>query len=86
MSESLTDALSGSGPHTAESLAERLPHFPFEAICDSLELLVAQGVLRRTVREDGTPEYTYAAPDRYAQHNWDVIKNPGKRHQGVEPR
>ena len=86
MSDSLSDALKDSGPHTAESLSRQLPHFPFEAICNSLELLAAQGVLQRTVREDGTPEYAYVAPERYAQQSWDVIRNPGKRHQGVDPR
>jgi hypothetical protein len=86
MSESLSEALAGAGPHTAASLAERLPHFPFEAICNALELLVTQGVLQRSVQEDGTPEYTLVAPERYAQQNWDVIRNPGKRNQGVDPR
>lgn len=78
MADTLTDALSNPGPHTAESLAGRLPHFPPDAIRDALEALSAQGVLERAVREDGTPEYRYVAPEKYAQANLDVIKDPSK--------
>jgi predicted ArsR family transcriptional regulator len=78
MPDTLTEALSNPGPHTAETLAERLPHFSPETIRDALEALAAQGVLRRSLREDGTPEYHYVAPEKYVQANLDVIKDPAK--------
>jgi predicted transcriptional regulator len=79
MSESLTRALSDPGPHTVESLADRLPDFPAAAIQEALETLSAQGVLERIERPDGDTEYRYIAPERYAQANMDVIQNPGRR-------
>lgn len=85
MSNSLTDALADPGPHTAASLAARLPHFPVEAISQALEALAAQGVLERVVGEGGVTAYRYVAPERYVQHTWDVIKDPGKR-PGGSPR
>jgi predicted ArsR family transcriptional regulator len=78
MPESLAEALANPGPHTAESLAERLPHFPVEAVRDALEALAAQGVLERVDREDGTPEYRYVAPEKYSQIHLDVIRNPAE--------
>jgi len=78
MSDALRDALSDPGPHTAESLADRLPHFPPVVIRDALEALAAQGVLERTTRPDGAVEYRYVAPDRYAQIHMDVVKDPAK--------
>ena len=77
MAGSITEALSNPGPHTAESLAERLPAFPREAIVEALDALAAQGVLQRSVRADGTAEYTYVAPERYHQANLDVVRDPG---------
>lgn len=85
MSNPLSDALADPGPHTAESLAERLPHFPIDAIRQSLEALANQGVLERVTGEDGSPAYRYLAPERYVQHTWDVIKDPAKK-PGVNPR
>lgn len=76
MSDALREALSDPGPHTAEALAERLPAFPVEAIRDALEALTAQGVLERLPCPEGF-EYRYVAPERYAQANLDVIRNPG---------
>ena len=76
MSDSLTQALAGPGPHTAESLAERLTAFPLEAIRDALDALTAQGVLAREDGSSGPPEYRLVAPDRYVQINLDVIKDP----------
>jgi hypothetical protein len=80
MSDQLTKALSDPGPHTAESLAERLPGFPLEAIRSALDVLAQQGVLERVERPDASPEYRYVAPERYVQINQDVITNPGARH------
>jgi len=80
MSDQITRAFQDAGPHTADSLAERLSGFPREAVEQALETLSAQGVLERTVREDGVAEYRYVAPDRYVQHNLDVIVNPGDTH------
>ena len=80
MSDALRKALSDPGPHTAESLAERLPAFPVEAIRDALEALTAQGVLERRPCPEGGFEYRYVAPERYAQANQDVIRNPGNPH------
>ncbi len=77
MSDSLTQALSNPGPHTAESLAARLPAFPLEAIRAALEALAAQGVLARESEEGGSPHYRLVAPELYAQVNLDVIQNPG---------
>jgi len=85
MSDSLNDALAEAGPHTAESLAERLPHFPVEAIRQALDALANQGVLERVAGEDGVTAYRYVAPERYVQHTWDVVKDPGKR-PGVKPQ
>ena len=80
MSDMLANAIRDPGPHTAESLAERLPAFPREAIEHALEALAAQGVLARTQRPDGTAEYRYVAPEKYVQHNLDVVRNPGDPH------
>jgi hypothetical protein len=85
MSNPLSDALADPGPHTAESLAERLPQFPIDAIRQSLEGLANQGVLERETGENGVVTYRYVAPDRYVQHSWDVIKDPAKK-PGVNPR
>ncbi|MFN3653578.1 MAG: hypothetical protein ACK47B_28705 [Armatimonadota bacterium] len=79
MSESLRELIQSPGPHTAESLAERLPAFPVEAIREALDALAAQGVLERSERPDGTREYRYVAPELYAQANMDVIKDPSAR-------
>jgi hypothetical protein len=81
----LNEALAEAGPHTPESLAARLPHFPVEAIREALEALANQGVLAREVGEGGITAYRYVAPERYVQHTWDVVKDPGKR-PGVKPR
>jgi predicted ArsR family transcriptional regulator len=79
MSDHLARALSDPGPHTAESLAERLPDFPIEAIRGALETLAQQGVLERREQPDGgPPEYRYVAPERYAQANLDVVRDPAK--------
>lgn len=78
MSDALREALANPGPHTAESLAEKLPHFPVEAIRQALQVLTAQGVLERTEGDGGRPEYRYVAPDRYAQINLDVVRDPAK--------
>ena len=80
MSDDLRRALSDPGPHTVESLARRLPAFPAEAIAAALEALTAQGVLERASLPDGSLEFRYVAPERYAQANLDVIRNPGDRH------
>ena len=77
MADKLAEALANEGPLTVETLAERLPHFPPAAIQEALEALTGQGVLERTLRPDGTPEYRYVAPERYAQINLEVIRNPG---------
>jgi hypothetical protein len=79
MSDALRDALADPGPHTAESLSERLPHFPVHAIREALDLLAGQGVLERTIGAGGTPEYRYVAPERYAQINLDVVRDPAKQ-------
>ena len=79
MSDALSNVLADAGPHTAESLAERLPGFPVAAIRDALEALTAQGVLERHLREDGQPEYRYVAPERYAQADLDVVRDPGQQ-------
>lgn len=76
MAPSLTDALKAPGPHTAASLAERLP-FAEDAVRDALEALTLQGVLAREEGADGEPQYRYVAPDRYHQINLDVIRDPG---------
>jgi hypothetical protein len=80
----LNQALSGPGPHTVVSLSRALPGFPPEAIREALEALTAQGVLAKEDGADG-PEYRYVAPERYAQANLDVIKNPGERHNRRQP-
>jgi predicted ArsR family transcriptional regulator len=80
MADNLAKVLADPGPHTAESLAERLPHFPLAAIREALETLAAQGVLERAEGADGRPEYRYLAPDRYVQADQDMIKDPAKRH------
>jgi Fe2+ or Zn2+ uptake regulation protein len=78
VADDLTRALSNPGPHTAESLVERLPGFPLEAVREALETLAAQGVLARHDQPDGTTAYEYVAPDRYVQVNLDVIQDPAK--------
>lgn len=73
----LKEALRAPGPHTAASLAERLPAFPREVIAEALEALTAQGVLEREPGPDGEPLYRYVAPERYGQINLDVVRDPG---------
>jgi len=80
MPDSFSHEIANSGPHTAESLTEKLPGFPLEAVRDALEALTAQGVLKRDAGPDGRPQYTYVAPERYAQANLDVIQDPGAAH------
>jgi len=80
VSDALNKALQDGGPHSAESLADRLPHFPLEAIRQALELLATQGVLERVKGAEGEPLYRYVAPELYAQVNLDVIRDPGKAH------
>ena len=77
MSGSISEAMRDGAEHTADSLAERLPSFPPEAIRDALEALAAQGVLARTTGDDGLVRYRYAAPELYGQINQDVIRDPG---------
>lgn len=77
MPDPIRNAFSDPGPHTAETLAERLPGFPLPAVREALDALAAQGVLERTLREDGEPLYRYVAPERYTQIDQDVIKDPG---------
>jgi len=77
MSDDLKKALSDPGHHTAESLAARLPDFPVEAVRDALDALTAQGVLERVAGPGGAPAYRYVAPERYAQADLDVVRNPG---------
>jgi predicted ArsR family transcriptional regulator len=77
--ESLKEALSDPGPHTAESLAARLSDFPAPVIREALEALAAQGVLERSEGADGQWEYRYVAPDRYQQINMDVIHDPARQ-------
>ena len=72
---SLQQAMRDPGPHTVDSLAARLPHFPREAIRQALELLTAQGVLERVSDESGEA-YRYVDPARYAQAGMDVVVNP----------
>lgn len=79
MSNGLTEALSNPGPHTVDSLAEKLPHFPAGVIQDALEALAAQGVLERIEGEGGRAEYRLVAPERYVQINRDVIVDPAAR-------
>lgn len=79
MSSDLTEALSNPGPHTVDSLAEKLPHFSASVIRDALEALTAQGVLERTGGPDDPPAYQLVAPERYAQVNLDVVKDPATR-------
>jgi predicted transcriptional regulator len=76
MSDALSRELRNPGPHTAESLAEKLPHFTVERIREALEVLAAQGVLERVPREDGGSAYRYVDPSRYVQANLDVVSNP----------
>jgi len=85
MSDPLSQALSGAGPHTVDSLSRRLPNFPREAIHGALEALVAQGVLTRESTEAGETAYRYAAPEKYVQADWEVIRNPAGP-QGRRPR
>jgi predicted transcriptional regulator len=80
VSDALSRALADPGPHTAASLAARLPEFPRAAVEAALEALAAQGVLERLDRPDGPPEYRYVAPERYVQADMDVIRNPGGPH------
>jgi predicted transcriptional regulator len=80
MPESLESALKDPGPHTADSLAARLPAFPREAIQQALDLLTDQGVLKREEGPAGEPQYVYVDPTRYAHANRDVIVNPGDAH------
>lgn len=82
MSSTLKDALTNPGPHTAESLAARLPHFPPEAIREALEALTAQGVLERVTEVEGPPQYRYVAPEKYVQHSLDVVRDPARRGGG----
>jgi hypothetical protein len=77
VTDSLSDALAAAGPHTAASLAARLPAFPPDAIAAALEALTAQGVLTREVGPEGEPAYRYTAPEQYQQANLDVIRDPG---------
>ncbi len=79
MSSELTEALSNPGPHTVDSLAEKLPHFSTSVIRDALEALAAQGVLERIEEPDQQPAYQLVAPERYAQINLDVVKDPAAR-------
>jgi hypothetical protein len=76
MADTISEALSGPGPHTVESLAARLPDFPVQAIRDAVEALTLQGVLSREARPDGVAEYRLVAPERYAQINHDVVRHP----------
>jgi hypothetical protein len=69
--------LQSPGPHTAASLARRLPAFSEEAIAQALEALTAQGVLEQEPGPDGEPQYRYVAPERYSQINLDVVRDPG---------
>ena len=77
MSDPLTEALRGAGPHTARTLAARLPGFPEAVIAEALEALAQQGVLDREDGEGAEPTYRYVSPDRYRQINLDVIRDPG---------
>jgi len=77
MPEELERALRDAGPHTARSLAARLPAFAPEAIAAALEALAAQGVLSREPGEAGEPAYRYVDPARYQQANLDVVRDPG---------
>lgn len=76
---SLDEALRDPGPHTADTLAERLPGFSLEVIRQALETLAAQGVLERSQRADGALEYRYVAPERYVQAGLDVVRDPGRK-------
>lgn len=76
MSDELTRALRDCGPHTVESVAARLPGFPAETIRAALEALAEQGVLEREAGADGITRYRYVAPERYAQVNLDVVRDP----------
>ncbi len=80
MANSITLALQDPGPHTAATLAARLPGFPPEAIQQALDTLAAQGVLQRSDGPDGTPSYVYVDPSRYTQASLDVVRNPGDAH------
>ncbi|MGV3720595.1 MAG: hypothetical protein ACO1SX_06755 [Actinomycetota bacterium] len=82
MPGTLNEALSDPGPHTAESLHAKLPHFPLDAIHEALEALAAQGVLERQTAEGGQIQYRYVAPEKYVQHNLDVVRDPAKRGGG----
>lgn len=77
MPADLTEALSNAGPHSVASLAERLPHFPREALREALEALAEQGVLAREEGPDGETLYRYLDPARYQQANLDVVRDPG---------
>ena len=76
MAETISEALSGPGPHTVESLAARLPYFPVGAIQEAVEALMLQGVLSRESLPDGSEAYRLVAPERYAQINHDVVRHP----------
>ncbi len=80
---SLTDALRDAGPHTAASLAERLPFLAPSAIGEALEVLVVQGVLERVPGVGDTATYRYVAPDRYVQANFGVVQDPAARFNRV---
>lgn len=82
MPGTLNEALSDPGPHTAESLHARLPHFPLEAIREALDALSAQGVLERAAAAGGEVQYRYVAPEKYVQHNLDVVRDPARRGGG----
>jgi predicted ArsR family transcriptional regulator len=83
---SIVEALRNPGPHTAAGLAEALPGFPPEAIAEALESLAAQGVLERGLTDNGVSTYRYVAPERYAQANLDVVKDPAARFNGRSHR
>jgi hypothetical protein len=64
-------------PETAESLAEKLPGFPPQAIEEALRMLTLSGVLREEKLPDGRTGYRYEHPERYRMINTPVIKQPG---------
>lgn len=79
MPTTLTEALADAGPHTVDSLSERMPEYSRDVISQALEALTAQGVLSRELGEDGVASYRYVAPERYVQANQDVIRDVGQR-------
>ena len=77
MSDEIQKAFEEQPLQSANSLAERLPDFPRDAIAEALESLSAAGVLARETGPEGERLYRYQHPERYRLINAPLIRQPG---------